>query len=102
MKTPTTATLDSELLEKVATRLKALTHPMRIAIIDLLLEKEKLTVTEIYKHCKIDQASASTHLKILKENGVLSSARDGKMRIYSVNTKTLKSIIDCVDRCNAE
>ncbi len=101
-KTASTSGLDIEQIEKVESRLKSIAHPMRISIIELLHQKEKLSVTEIYKHFKIEQAAASNHLKILKENGVLQSRRDGQKIIYSVNTKSLTGIIDCINRCNAE
>jgi DNA-binding transcriptional ArsR family regulator len=94
--------LDIDQIDKAADRLKSITHPMRIAIIELLIEKEKLSVTEIYRKLKILQAAASIHLKILKEKGVLTSRRDGRKIIYAVNTKNLTVIIDCINRCNAD
>ena len=55
-------------LELAASRLKAIAHPMRIALIGLLQETEKLNVTEIYSKLNIEQATASHHLNILKNN----------------------------------
>ncbi len=71
------AALDITKLESAASKLRAIAHPMRIAIIELLEQKKKLSVTEIYKSLKIEQASASHHLNILKSKGVLFSKRDG-------------------------
>lgn len=93
--------LDIIQLENVAERLKSIAHPMRIAILELLQEKEKLSVTEIYNTLKIDQAAASNHLRILKEKGILASRRDGKKIIYSVKIKSLKHMIECINCCNA-
>ena len=75
--------LDIQKLEMAASKLRAIAHPMRIAIIDLLTENKKLTVTEIYERLNIEQASASHHLNILKNKGLLESKRDGKMILYS-------------------
>jgi DNA-binding transcriptional ArsR family regulator len=94
--------LDIAQLENSANRLKSIAHPMRIAILELLREKEKLSVTEIYSYLKLEQAVASNHLSILKEKGVLSSQRDGKRIIYSVKEKSLNKIIDCLIRCNVD
>ena len=58
--------LDLQKLEMAASRLRAMAHPMRIAIIELLTNNQKLTVTEIYDNLGIEQASASHHLNILK------------------------------------
>ncbi len=94
--------LDINKLEMAASKLRAMAHPMRIAIIDLLNANEKMSVTQIYKKLKIEQASASHHLNILKNKGVLISKRDGKKIFYSLKSNTLKEIIDCINRCNEE
>lgn len=91
--------LDIEKLEAAASKLRAIAHPMRIAVIDLLHEKE-LSVTEIYERLSIEQASASHHLNILKSKGVLNSKRRGKKIFYSLKNNTLTEIIDCINRCN--
>lgn len=91
--------LDIEKLEAAASKLRAIAHPMRIAVIDLLHERE-LSVTEIYERLSIEQASASHHLNILKSKGVLASKRRGKKIFYSLKNQTLTEIIDCINRCN--
>ncbi|HKK09545.1 MAG TPA: metalloregulator ArsR/SmtB family transcription factor [Bacteroidales bacterium] len=94
--------LDVIKLEAAASKLRAIAHPMRIAIIDLLHENQKQSVTEIYKKLNIEQASASHHLNILKNKGVLVSKRDGKKIHYSLKNQTLTEIIECINRCNEE
>ena len=94
--------LDLTKLEMAASKLRAIAHPMRIAIIDLLNEKPKLSVTEIYSKLDIEQASASHHLNILKNKGVLVSKREGKKIFYSLKSVTLTEIIECINRCNEE
>ncbi len=89
-------------LEAAASKLRAIAHPMRIAIIDLLHENQKQSVTEIYQKLDIEQASASHHLNILKNKGVLTSRRDGKKIFYSLKNQTLTEIIECIERCNEE
>ncbi len=89
-------------LEAVASKLRAISHPMRIAIIDLLAQDSKLSVTEIYEKLKIEQATASHHLNILKNKGVLESKREGKKIFYSLKNITLTEIIECINRCNEE
>ncbi|MFH0999905.1 MAG: metalloregulator ArsR/SmtB family transcription factor, partial [Bacteroidota bacterium] len=70
--------LSIEKLEFAASKLRAIAHPMRIAIIDMLENNRRLSVTEIYKILAIEQAAASHHLNILKNNKVLVSKREGK------------------------
>ncbi|MCD4696133.1 MAG: metalloregulator ArsR/SmtB family transcription factor [Bacteroidales bacterium] len=94
--------LDITKLEMAASKLRAIAHPMRIAVIDLLNDKQKLSVTEIYNALNIEQASASHHLNILKNKGVLVSKREGKKIFYSLKSVTLTEIIECINRCNEE
>ncbi len=93
------STLDLQKLEQAASKLRAMAHPMRIAIIELLTSNPKLTVTEIYEYLNIEQASASHHLNILKNKGLLESKRNGKMIHYSLRTQVLANVIDCINQC---
>jgi DNA-binding transcriptional ArsR family regulator len=95
----TTNLLNPENLEKAAGMLKAIAHPIRISIIGCLDEGQKLTVTEIHKQLKIEQATASHHLGILKDKGVLSSKREGKNIYYFLKHETLKVLLNCVSGC---
>ena len=95
-------TLDISKLELAASKLRAIAHPMRIAIIDLLHNNNKLSVTEIYSQLDIEQASASHHLNILKNKGVLISRREGKKIYYSLKNVVLTEIIECINRCNED
>ncbi len=92
--------LDVEKLERAASRLRSIAHPMRIAIIDLLTEKEKMNVTQLYTSLGLEQAATSHHLNILRTKGILASKRDGKMIFYSLKTEVLVDIIDCINRCD--
>ncbi|RLD66590.1 MAG: transcriptional regulator [Bacteroidetes bacterium] len=91
--------LDTEKLEEVASKLRAVAHPTRVAIIQLLDENKQLNVTQIYQKLKIEQATASHHLNILKSKGVLGSRRDGKQTFYSIKQDSIIRIVDCVSRC---
>ena len=92
--------LDIEKLELAASKLRAIAHPMRIAIIELLSVNPKLTVTQIYTRLNLEQASASHHLNILKSKGLLESKRDGKMIYYALKQTPLSDVIECIERCS--
>ena len=92
--------LSSEQLERSANMLKAIAHPMRMAIIGCLDGGEKLTVTQIHTVLKIEQSTTSHHLGILKDKGVLLSKREGKNTFYYLKHESISSIMDCVSRCN--
>ena len=86
-------------LENAAEMLKAIAHPVRIAIVELLSSDTQLNVTEIYEALKIEQAVASHHLSILKNKGVLTSERSGKNCYYSLKYQRLSQIIECINKC---
>jgi len=92
--------LNIKKLEEAASKLRVIAHPMRIAIIELLLDNKKLNVTEIYGALGIEQASASHHLNLLKNKGILSSKRDGKNTFYFLKHQAIDQIIDCISKCN--
>lgn len=89
-------------LENASEMLKAIAHPMRIAIVDMLSEDKTLTVTEIHEALNIEQAVASHHLSILKNKGVLISVRNGKNSNYKLKHPRLAQIISCIDKCQNE
>ncbi|GAB7089039.1 MULTISPECIES: helix-turn-helix transcriptional regulator [Marinifilum] len=91
--------LEPEKLEMAANMLKAIAHPMRIAILGYLEDGKKLTVTEIHELLKIEQSTTSHHLGILKDKGVLSSKREGKNTYYFLKHCSLSNIVDCISNC---
>lgn len=94
--------LNPESLEKAAGMLKAIAHPVRIKIVGCLEDGQKKTVTEIHKQVGIEQSTASHHLGILKDKGVLASKRDGKNTWYFLKHVNLKTILNCVSGCCQE
>jgi len=92
--------LDADVLEKAANMLKAIAHPMRISILNHLEDGKRLTVTEIHQLLNIEQSTASHHLGILKDKGVLGSVRDGKNTIYFLKHESLRNIVECVSHCS--
>jgi len=91
--------LKPETLEKASIMLKAIAHPARIAIISLLEDGKRQTVSEIHKKLGMEQAVASHHLVILRDRGVLSSVREGKNILYYLRNPNfgnmLKNLSDC-------
>ena len=91
--------LSPEELETAASMLKAIAHPLRIAILNYLDEGKRLTVTEIHELLQIEQSTTSHHLGILKDKGVLSSKREGKNTFYFMKHEKLSNIVDCISQC---
>lgn len=92
--------LDPGKLDCMANRLKALAHPIRITIIELLKKNGKMKVGDIQKATKLEQAATSNHLRILKDQQLIASTRDGKNKFYFIREGRLAAIISCIDACS--
>jgi ArsR family transcriptional regulator len=71
---------------------KVLAHPIRLKIIDLLIEK-KLCVCKIEPEFDLSQAAISKHLKLLVDSGILNFEKDGTKSIYSIKDPNVLDII---------
>ena len=86
-----------ECLAEAAECLKAVAHPHRLRMIQMLL-KGKYTVGELAEACGISSPAASGHLRILKDRGMLDSERDGRTVLYHVIQPGLEGIMGCVEK----
>jgi DNA-binding transcriptional ArsR family regulator len=62
--------------------LRAIAHPIRLAVIELLYRHHSLSVSQIHESLRIEQATASHHLKILRQAGILKVQREGRYSYY--------------------
>ena len=67
----------------IAEYLKALAHPTRIRILELL-DQEGRCVSNIGEKLDLKQSNISQHLGILRSRGILSLRRDGGHSIYCI------------------
>lgn len=93
MKESLESRFDADFLEIGTEVLRAIAHPIRLTIIDLLYKNEKLSVTEIYEALNIEQAIASHHLRILKDKRVVAARREGKKSYYYLRSADFYKII---------
>ncbi len=81
--------------------LQTLSDPARQDIILLLAEKDALTVNEITEHATLSRPAISHHLKILRENELVSIEQKGTQRYYSLTLDSsvalLKKLIETVE-----
>jgi len=86
-------------LEHMSDVLKAVAHPLRIGIVDVLLKNEELSVNSISKLLGIDQPEASRQLKTLKQAGLIQVRKKATSRYYSVVDKNISQLLSCVENC---
>lgn len=91
-----TKLLDLEALGHAAECLRALAHPHRLRIVQLLLA-DRYTVGELAEACEIPSHMASEHLRLMQRCGFLASERDGRRIYYAVAEPHLANIIACIE-----
>ncbi|MBX3102203.1 MAG: helix-turn-helix transcriptional regulator [Bacteroidetes bacterium] len=92
--------LQAERLSEVAHILRAVSHPIRLGILDLLEQTDELTVTEMYEALKVEQSLLSHHLSKLRDNRIVRARRSGTQVFYSLVEKHITRIIDCINHCD--
>lgn len=77
---------DKKIFELHAEVCKALGHPLRIEVIDLLQENERCfsNILDITGGLK---SNLSQHLSVMTKKGILKMRRDGQCNYYSLSSK---------------
>jgi len=82
---------------KIAKYAKALAHPARVAILQLLIKKQACICGDIVEELPLSQSTVSQHLKELKEAGLIKGDIDGAKICYCIDEKeweTAKSYLN--------
>ena len=72
---------------KIALYAKALAHPARVAILQLLIKKQACICGAIVDELPLSQSTISQHLKELKEAGLIKGEIEGAKVCYCINEK---------------
>jgi len=84
---------------------KVLSVETRIKIIELLKSRGSLGAKNIAEALGITPAAVSQHLKVLKQAGLVSSARNGYWIPYSIDERAMKDCrltVDEICRCGCK
>jgi DNA-binding transcriptional ArsR family regulator len=71
----------------------ALSDPRRILILYMLNEKPT-NVSDLAKVLEISQPSASRHLSLLRERGIVTSQRDGQSVVYTLADGRIMQVLN--------
>jgi ArsR family transcriptional regulator, arsenate/arsenite/antimonite-responsive transcriptional repressor len=63
----------------------------------LLLKSKERTPSEIATHFDFTLPALSTHLKVLRDAGLVSERREGQNRYYSVNRESMSEMMKFFD-----
>ncbi|HOV90222.1 MAG TPA: metalloregulator ArsR/SmtB family transcription factor [Syntrophorhabdaceae bacterium] len=75
--------------------IKALSHPVRLMIVELLKDGE-LPFSRINNAFPSDKSTVSKHLLVLKEAGIVSSRKSGIDMIYRLEMPCVTDFFNCI------
>ena len=87
--------LPPKTLEMAAQCLKVMAHPVRLRIVDILIQGQ-VSVGTIAELCGLPPNQASEHLRLMKGCGLLDSVREGRVVYYKVANPSLPGLLACV------
>ena len=94
--------MDRDLAEHSAEILKAIAHPIRLQVIELL-RHGAMCVGDIVNELGEKQAITSQQLNIMKNKGIVVCRREGAKVFYRIGNENVIKVLDCVyDHCKAE
>lgn len=75
---------------------KAMAHPSRLFMLDLLQQKE-MCVSDLTALVEADQSTVSKHLAILKDAGLVAARKEGSSSYYRVACGCLSGFFSCIE-----
>jgi len=87
--------MDEKVAEHVAEVLKALAHPVRLQIVELLEGGERC-VGEIVEAIGGKQSITSQQLNMMKDKGVLACRREGAKVYYRIKNNNVIGLLKCM------
>jgi len=84
-----------QIFEKQAQIAKAISHPLRIAVLDFL-QAGPQCVCDIAEHLGSERSNVSRHLSVMTNAGVLESRKEGLKVIYTLKTPCILEFFSCV------
>jgi DNA-binding transcriptional ArsR family regulator len=82
------------LYERKAEIIKAVGHPLRVAVVDFLKDGEKC-VCDIAEHVGSERSNVSRHLAVMLKAGILRSRKEGLMVYYELRTPCILNFLNC-------
>ncbi len=94
-----TKRINPDKLQSAVNMLKVISHPVRLAIVDLLITNKRLNVLEIQELLNLEQAIASQQLTLMEDKGVLTAEKVGRNKYVSLRYPKMKNIVSCLEDC---
>ncbi|MCQ6337096.1 MULTISPECIES: ArsR/SmtB family transcription factor [Bacillus] len=79
--------------KKQAEILNKIGHPVRLCILQQLIQRGSCSVTELRNLLGIPQSTTSQHLGVLKSLDIVRCRNEGVMKIYKIYNEEVKRIV---------
>ncbi|RKZ18448.1 transcriptional regulator [bacterium] len=79
-------TMEKKLYEMQAELCKTLSNPKRLEILDILKERQEISVNQLAELLEIPKANTSQHLAVLRQAGVVNTRKEGINVYYSLRS----------------
>ncbi len=79
-----------------ASIVKAMAHPTRLFIVDVLSRQEQC-VCELTEMIGADTSTVSKHLSVLKNAGIVKDEKRGTMVYYQLRCRCVLGFVECVE-----
>jgi len=76
---------------------KALAHPVRVRLVELLVERSR-SVQELQSALALDQSSVSQHLAVLRANHVVTARKEGTAVRYALRDSLVGDLLGVARR----
>lgn len=90
--------INNDKLQSSSEVLRALSHPLRLQILEFIDQNDTINVNKIYNTLKLEQSITSQHLRILRLAGLVKTEREGKFIHYQIDYDRVKSAVGAIDR----
>lgn len=93
--------LTPEVLERAASVIKCLGHPMRLRLLEAL-ERGEHTVSALQEYAGVSQAAVSQQLATMKARNIVDCRRDGAFVHYRIIEPKVLHILACIRWCDQD
>lgn len=91
-------TMNDTQRDRLARYLKAMAHPVRLRIIEMLAAEGQCLTGNLSSRLPVAASTTSQHLAILREAGLIRGTIDGPRRCYCIDGKALAEARDMLTR----
>jgi len=88
--------------ESLAAMFKTLSEPVRLRITYLLLEQGELCVCDLVETLELSQSVVSRHLAYLRNNGLVSTRREGVWVYYCIVDGCCGPLFEHIRQCGED